>query len=85
MTTFACFQQNILIIDYFGDCRARLRLAPKKIDGFLFVKIETAAPPFGRLAVTVEQHFVSDACRFEAEVLAMTNLHFLRRRRSGDC
>jgi hypothetical protein len=27
MTTFACFQQNILIIDYFGDCCARLRLA----------------------------------------------------------
>jgi len=26
MTTFACFQQKILIIDYFGDCRARLRL-----------------------------------------------------------
>ncbi len=34
----------------------RLRFGPaKKIDGFRVVKIETAAPPFGRLAVTVGQ------------------------------
>jgi len=45
---------------------------PKKIDGFRVVKLETAAPPFGRLAVTMGQHFVSVARRFEAEVLAMT-------------
>ena len=38
---------------------------------FRVVKIETAVPPFGRLAATTGQYFVSDACPFEAEALAM--------------
>jgi len=57
-----------------GLCRHRCesKTGPaKKIDCFRAVKIETAAPPFGRLAATAGQYFVSDACRFEAEALAM--------------
>lgn len=58
-------------VGYAGTGAKARRGPAKKIDFFRVVKIETAAPPFGRLAATTGQYFVSDACRFEAEALAM--------------